>query len=73
MCMCRDDVRDPIPQKNEVLVEHSFVFGEHLIFYSLKIENGRYGHAPIRSDTSIRVQCTPVMCITDKCISRLSA
>ena len=25
--MCRDSVRDPIPQKNEVLVEHSFVFG----------------------------------------------
>jgi len=35
----------------------------------LKVENGRYGHTPIRSDTSIRVYTTANTDTSTPCVS----
>ena len=49
--ICRDSVRDPIPQKNEVLVEQSFVFGNvsvDRLFACLKSEEScNEQHLPV--------------------------
>jgi len=44
-------------QVNEQTVEHSFS-----LFILCLLENGRYGHAPIRSDTSTPCVGVPATC-----------
>jgi len=49
-----------VPLKRRILHESKFFneTPEWTDYRKYTIENGRYGHAPIRSDTSIRVYAT---------------